>query len=275
MIQFCVWWLGMVVFGFNVYQKPIEECIDYAHEHDIHHLELDLNAKHSQLHTFTPERIETIKQEAAKTSIKLGLHTPVDFNLAGNLFLRRPYIKTLKKCLTLAQQINACYLTCHIGHFHDAKPWPWQRRKMLQRVVNSIQSVIERDDNEVVISLENAVSTNRESEVHHLGDCIEDFEFLFSKLPSDRVGMCLDVGHANMNCGPLTYLEYLGDRIRHVHFHDNHGINDEHLCVGEGTVPWKELALKLKQKHKSILCVSECFNQPPHVSISRFQEFFS
>ena len=33
----------------------------------------------------------------------------------------------------------------------------------------------------------------------------------------------------------------LTDRMIHTHVHDNHGERDEHLPVGNGTVPWKKV----------------------------------
>ncbi|WP_117237644.1 sugar phosphate isomerase/epimerase family protein [Thermus sediminis] len=60
-----------------------------------------------------------------------------------------------------------------------------------------------------------------------------------------QYGFCLDVGHALVELGPrgpLLYLEALGDRLLHLHLHDNHGRRDDHLPVGAGSVPWARLA---------------------------------
>ena len=55
------------------------------------------------------------------------------------------------------------------------------------------------------------------------------------------MGFIFDVGHANTNGNVEDFLK-LKDKIIHAHFHDNHGERDEHLPVGNGTVPWKKVA---------------------------------
>jgi len=54
----------------------------------------------------------------------------------------------------------------------------------------------------------------------------------------DKVGVCLDLGHANMTVGVAEALGVLGSRIASVHVHDNHGMKDEHLWPGDGTIDW-------------------------------------
>lgn len=58
-------------------------------------------------------------------------------------------------------------------------------------------------------------------------------------------GICLDIGHvACYAADPLSvWTGKLSGRIRHVHLHDNDGIRDLHLALGEGQVPW-EAAVK-------------------------------
>jgi sugar phosphate isomerase/epimerase len=53
------------------------------------------------------------------------------------------------------------------------------------------------------------------------------------------IGVCLDVGHANMMAGVAETLTALRPHIRSAHLHDNHGERDEHLWPGEGTIDWE------------------------------------
>jgi sugar phosphate isomerase/epimerase len=67
---------------------------------------------------------------------------------------------------------------------------------------------------------------------------------LIQTLHYDDIGVCLDLGHAHLWPGtPETGIEEafesLKPLIRSVHVHDNHGIKDEHLWPGEGTIDWK------------------------------------
>jgi sugar phosphate isomerase/epimerase len=73
----------------------------------------------------------------------------------------------------------------------------------------------------------------------------EQFNDLFDRLSErghapHRVGMCFDMGHANLH--PDTRNDYVGyfDRLApcvpviHLHVHENHGDGDTHLPVGRG-----------------------------------------
>ncbi len=52
------------------------------------------------------------------------------------------------------------------------------------------------------------------------------------------VDVCLDLGHAHMTVGVLDAIATLGKRIGAIHAHDNHGLKDEHLWPGDGSIDW-------------------------------------
>jgi sugar phosphate isomerase/epimerase len=70
---------------------------------------------------------------------------------------------------------------------------------------------------------------------------------LLKEYPADRVGLCYDAGHGNLNPGSLSALEALKDRLISVHLHDNDGVSDQHLPPFQGTVDWPELARIMAQ----------------------------
>jgi sugar phosphate isomerase/epimerase len=71
-------------------------------------------------------------------------------------------------------------------------------------------------------------------------------------LLTDRASMCLDLGHwfhyaMGRHWGNLgTWLEMCGDRVGHLHLHDNDGGGDQHLGLGQGALDlpgiWRLLA---------------------------------
>jgi sugar phosphate isomerase/epimerase len=73
----------------------------------------------------------------------------------------------------------------------------------------------------------------------------------------DNVGVCLDLGHANITVGTAAAIETLGNRIASVHVHDNHGTKDEHLWPGDGTIDWKATAAALQALAKPPATVLE------------------
>jgi len=61
----------------------------------------------------------------------------------------------------------------------------------------------------------------------------------------DSIGVCLDIGHAHLTTGIPAAINTLGSRIGSAHAHDNHGLKDEHLFPGDGTIDWPATAAAL------------------------------
>jgi sugar phosphate isomerase/epimerase len=64
------------------------------------------------------------------------------------------------------------------------------------------------------------------------------------RLPN--VGVCLDLGHAHITVGVTEAIATLGSHIGSVHVHDNHGLKDEHLWPGDGTISWPSAVAALR-----------------------------
>lgn len=65
-------------------------------------------------------------------------------------------------------------------------------------------------------------------------------ELLAKRLDPDcGVDFCLDVGHVNYSGADMAeWLERLDGRVGYLHVSDNHGLFDDHLPAGRGTVDW-------------------------------------
>ena len=67
------------------------------------------------------------------------------------------------------------------------------------------------------------------------------------------VNCCLDIGHANYSrVPPEKWFDALEDRIGYLHLSDNHGLFDEHLPLGKGTVPWATIDGLFRGLNKNI-----------------------
>ena len=90
---------------------------------------------------------------------------------------------------------------------------------------------------------------------------------IINHFKSDNLGLCYDAGHANLmakDCGaedsrpirawkdfgPIPYdahiLEKMLPHVTTCHLQDNHGLQDEHLLPGRGTVVWPHVIDLLK-----------------------------
>jgi sugar phosphate isomerase/epimerase len=79
----------------------------------------------------------------------------------------------------------------------------------------------------------------------------------------DQVGVCLDLGHAHVTVGIAEAVATLGARIASVHVHDNHGMKDEHLWPGDGTIDWPVAVKYLKELHTPPATVLEISQNLP------------
>ncbi|WP_457743017.1 sugar phosphate isomerase/epimerase family protein [Thermococcus sp.] len=172
--------------------------------------------------------------------LEVTVHAPFsDVNVGSlNERLRRASLEVLKETLEVASLLNAFVVTVHPGH---CSPASRKYRKDYNRVHRHSLKELERLSKEfgVKVGVENMPS-------FPILDA-QTPERLAELLEGINLGVTLDVGHLNTVGFPFElFMELLGDRIVHVHLHDNSGKSDEHLPLGRGTVPWRRVLPELK-----------------------------
>jgi len=70
---------------------------------------------------------------------------------------------------------------------------------------------------------------------------------IVDRYPADRVGVCLDLGHANIQENARNAVLAAGRRLIHVHASDNHAAEDDHLVPGKGSIPWNRVIGALRE----------------------------
>ncbi|MGB7264952.1 MAG: sugar phosphate isomerase/epimerase family protein [Terracidiphilus sp.] len=93
----------------------------------------------------------------------------------------------------------------------------------------------------------------------------------------DGVGVCLDLGHANITVGTADAIATLGSRIATVHVHDNHGAKDEHLWPGDGTIDWPVTVKALQElatPPATVLEISSALHDQPTEVPARIEKSF-
>ena len=83
-------------------------------------------------------------------------------------------------------------------------------------------------------------------------------EALKDKFPS--FGICLDAAHAHCYSShpELVWAEALRGYIRHLHLHDNNGLSDQHLSLGEGNLQWEKVTRVLLESQPGLTVTVEC-----------------
>lgn len=99
------------------------------------------------------------------------------------------------------------------------------------------------------IAMENLHQKNERGKIVR-SVCSSPDEYIryLSKLNSEYVVACLDIGHAILcNEDPATFIEQLGDKLKALHIHENDEINDLHfLPYACGTADWERISKALK-----------------------------
>jgi len=197
---------------------PVENRFDYASEYGLTHLEIDLVREHNFIETFSEERIGNLNKLSQKFGITLSLHTPYTINPSDKIpMIRDANIAYLKRCASVAYELHATHVTTHIGYCNGLPEWTWMRQEALERLVANLTKIIKDcQELKVKLALENVNPMPKDSEFFYLGDNLKDFEFLFSKIESPYLNLCLDTGHANTNEGVIAYIQKFGKKIIRV-----------------------------------------------------------
>lgn len=162
------------------------------------------------------------------------LHLPfVDLNPASVIpSVRSLAEEQLKRALDFGLELGAKLGVLHTGQVPLRDPWALQAAlEALEKTLSALLPL------PFPVALENLVLSPED-----LLQGVEDLEKLLRNFP--QYGFCLDVGHALLELGPkgpFLYLEAFENRLIHLHLHDNHGGQDDHLPVGTGKVPWESL----------------------------------
>jgi sugar phosphate isomerase/epimerase len=140
----------------------------------------------------------------------------------------------MKSCLELASDFSRLAVL-HPGHFS-----PLGMQMPDAAWSQSILGIQQVSDHAAGLDMRVAVE-NMVNMPAILGRRPEEIMGIIETVDRENVGFIFDVGHANTNGNVEEFLKY-SKRMVHAHVHDNHGERDEHLPVGNGTVPWKKVA---------------------------------
>lgn len=79
----------------------------------------------------------------------------------------------------------------------------------------------------------------------------ENLRLLAEEMNSESFGLCLDTGHFNLfsMVSLPEWLDKTGSYIIELHLHDNNGITDNHLSIGDGSFDFKALFKRLGGKN--------------------------
>jgi sugar phosphate isomerase/epimerase len=216
----------------------------------------------------TPENKAEALQISQTTDLAITIHLPYsDLNLASmNQPIWEETVRQMKSCLALASDF-ARLAVVHPGHL---SPLGMQMPDAAwSQSVLGIQQICDyASDLDMKIAVENMVNMPA-----ILGRRPEEIQGILETVDRENVGFIFDVGHANTNGNVENFLK-LRDKIIHIHMHDNHGERDEHLPVGNGTVPWKKVVSVLMDYKGRIVTESRSLEEGQR-SVNRLKKMMN
>jgi sugar phosphate isomerase/epimerase len=172
--------------------------------------------------------------EAIRNGQQIGAYSIA----SGDEGRRRAAVAEIEAALTVATRIPYRYLVVHVGMPSSEQPPPGDNQPAAAR--RSLESIVDaaaRAHVEVALEvIPNALSTPA-SLVHLIEDDLDTLS----------IGICLDVGHANLMGDLGEAMETVSGHLRTTHVHDNRGKRDEHLVPYAGAIDWDH-AMMMAQK---------------------------
>jgi len=183
--------------------------------------------------------------------------------------VRRGWIEEAKDMVHVASELKIELLNFHFYGGHGRVGATEESSDLfLQNFVDAMRELTQFAATEKVeLMLENAPPEKGASL-----ESIEYFSHVMKAVPALRFH--LDVGHAfieNRMKGVRDYINAFGDRLVHVHMHDNHGKQDEHLPLRMGKIDFRKVVKFLKQADYERTITFEVFTS--HADAVRSREF--
>ncbi len=213
-----------------------------------------------------PQDVKALSELLKNEGIVCTVHAPfMDLSPGGvDRTIRAITKDKLKKSVDMANILHAKGIVCHGGYnkwFFDGRWQVW-----LDKSVDTWDAVLKDAGGDVPVMIENVF----EEEPSTLME-------LFGHFRDRNLYFCFDSGHFNLfsTVSLEDWLIPLTVRIREMHLHDNHGTSDDHLPVGTGTFPFRDLK-RLVSRLDGILYTSEIHDKAYATeSIKKLKEFLS
>jgi sugar phosphate isomerase/epimerase len=219
------------------YKQPIFEVLEPIQASGFSILEITSSPSHLDFHDLPRVR------EAATRIADLGLevhsyHAPFGLHLditSPDDFLRESSVEEILFSMEAAVTLGARYFTLHPGSDTDhfvAESEIGQRRENALLSLDRIAARCREMGLELL--LENMLP-------QQLFGRISDLLWFREMTAGGSLGLCFDVGHANLGGDVYMTAYRLAEHTCIIHAHDNYLYADEHLLPGKGRIDWGRL----------------------------------
>ena len=204
-----------------------------------HSIRPEIGLEGNCLHDRPLAEFQEVAAALRQVGLACTLHAPFSDLSPGasDPEIRRVTRHKLQKALELIEIFEPVAVVCHLG-YEDNKH-AWKQADWLEHSLETWQELLQMAAPAgVPIMLEN---TYEKSPTVH--------REILTRLDSPAARFCLDVGHTLAFAGNSwhDWLPELTPWLGHLHLHDNHGGQDEHLAVGRGIFDFTGLFAYLRE----------------------------
>jgi sugar phosphate isomerase/epimerase len=213
----------------------------------------EIGFNHETLDRFHPADYRQIAEILRDTGLTVTIHAPFMDLRPGALDpkIRQVTLDRLRQVFDLAADFRPRSIVCHPSF--DGRYYVSTEAQWLENSIATWRSFLpQANELNFLIALENVYET----EPRMLKD-------LINTLASPHIRFCFDTGHFNAFAKtPLKdWIRELGPLTGQLHLHDNHGLTDEHLPLGEGNFPFQELLKKLGEMGQKPILTLEAHSE--------------
>jgi len=212
--------------------KPLVPQIEEIGRLGFDYVELAMDPPEATPDKIAGQRLE-ILQSLKRHNLELVGHLPTFVNSA-NLYssLREASLREIFSAMEVGALIGMQKVALHPGYVSGLAVFVKERVK--QYALDAIAATCERAKKlGITVCLENLPPGTT------FWNDPDEFRELFDTFP--ELQFTLDAGHANIGRTRKKGIQFIrkyAGRIKHVHVSDNFGARDEHLPIGDGTVPF-------------------------------------
>ncbi len=206
------------------------------------------------LHHVSSRQVSSLRARLASLEVRAhSLHAPfpvfnekeIDDISSPDEDIRKSSIDLLKKAILTCVPLEPRILVLHptgarTGEGSGLDKDAPAKRTRLERCKQSLRVLGKFcDSHGIRIALENELPGD-------VGEKISDLVELVNETDCANVGLCLDTGHACISGqDPPAMVELCGQKLFHIHVHDNNGEEDQHLFPFSGKIDWKKFVAML------------------------------
>ncbi len=236
--------------GTGLYLQLLEEDPEFYLNH-FQHIEIQDFVLPDNIDLYARDIIEKYQKILKDFRGSLSLHAPFKELSPGSMdsMVRGLVEKRFSAALEFGIELGCSTMVVH-SCYNTLMNYPGYEDNWLENCSLFWDSFLPKCENAgITMALENIWDKNP----GHILKLLNTFDSMYFKA-------CLDTGHANIFSpyGLEHWADVLGETLVHVHIHDNHGTEDEHLPVGKGSINFKGL-LPPKKNGSPVIMVNEAY----------------